>query len=566
MTTPSLHVPLQKPPQALSLTVRRVLGKVQLGEVRVPDFQRPLRWRAADVVKLFDSILKGYPIGSLLFWKRSAPADERLGIGGAHISVPAVADAWYIVDGQQRTTALAAALLDLDHAGDTRWSVRFDPASSSFLSGPPEASQVGRHVPLSALGDIRRLGRWLRDSTLDDALQARVEEAQQRILDYELPVYLMDAESPEPLMGVFDRLNSTGARMRPDEVFQALLGTRSLGRGALNLNELQRACDLDGFGEPPRAEIHKCVLAMSGHDPSRRLEDLPEGSAESLVGAFEAREALARVVEFLQASPDAPLPGAGIPAYGFIPYPVVFVLLSRWFHVFPESMDSAAARRDLSRWVWRGVIGSAHQRAAVSEMRKQARLIQEGQLEGSLSALLESVGEPMRVDWALRPFHTKSAASRVELLALLALGPRDRREPVSWRSLLSNEQRVAREVFASRAWQSLSQETQRRARSAANRVLLDARHTGLVAELRRWSLESDREALASHLIDEVALQALAAHDAPAFLAHRGEKLRVVVNQFLTHRAGLGQPRVQPISAYLEPDDAADYPALDFVHA
>jgi hypothetical protein len=354
--------------------------------------------------------------------------------------------------------------------------------------------------------------------------------------------------------------------MRPDEVFQALLGTRSLGRGALNLNELQRACDLDGFGEPPRAEIHKCVLAMSGHDPSRRLEDLPEGSAESLVGAFEAREALARVVEFLQASPDAPLPGAGIPAYGFIPYPVVFVLLSRWFHVFPESMDSAAARRDLSRWVWRGVIGSAHQRAAVSEMRKQARLIQEGQLEGSLSALLESVGEPMRVDWALRPFHTKSAASRVELLALLALGPRDRREPVSWRSLLSNEQRVAREVFASRAWQSLSQETQRRARSAANRVLLDARHTGLVAELRRWSLESDREALASHLIDEVALQALAAHDAPAFLAHRGEKLRVVVNQFLTHRAGLGQPRVQPISAYLEPDDAADYPALDFVHA
>jgi len=566
LTTPSLHVPLQKPPQALSLTVRRVLGKVQSGEVRVPDFQRPLRWRAADVVKLFDSILKGYPIGSLLFWKRSAPADERLGIGGAHISVPAVADAWYIVDGQQRTTALAAALLDLDHAGDTRWSVRFDPASSSFLSGPPEASQVGRHVPLSALGDIRRLGRWLRDSTLDDALQARVEEAQQRILDYELPVYLMDAESPEPLMGVFDRLNSTGARMRPDEVFQALLGTRSLGRGALNLNELQRACDLDGFGEPPRAEIHKCVLAMSGHDPSRRLEDLPEGSAESLVGAFEAREALARVVEFLQASPDAPLPGAGIPAYGFIPYPVVFVLLSRWFHVFPESMDSAAARRDLSRWVWRGVIGSAHQRAAVSEMRKQARLIQEGQLEGSLSALLESVGEPMRVDWALRPFHTKSAASRVELLALLALGPRDRREPVSWRSLLSNEQRVAREVFASRAWQSLSQETQRRARSAANRVLLDARHTGLVAELRRWSLESDREALASHLIDEVALQALAAHDAPAFLAHRGEKLRVVVNQFLTHRAGLGQPRVQPISAYLEPDDAADYPALDFVHA
>lgn len=64
-TSRSLHVPLEKPPQAFSLTVRKILGKVLAGEIRVPDFQRPLRWKSPDVVKLFDSILKGYPIGSL---------------------------------------------------------------------------------------------------------------------------------------------------------------------------------------------------------------------------------------------------------------------------------------------------------------------------------------------------------------------------------------------------------------------------------------------------------------------------------------------------------------------
>jgi len=40
---------------------------VYRGHVRVPSFQRGLRWEASDVQDLFDSIYRGYPIGSLLF-------------------------------------------------------------------------------------------------------------------------------------------------------------------------------------------------------------------------------------------------------------------------------------------------------------------------------------------------------------------------------------------------------------------------------------------------------------------------------------------------------------------
>lgn len=52
-----LHVPLDKPPQAISLTVRSLLSRVVSGGIRVPEFQRPLRWRSDDVVKLFDSLV-----------------------------------------------------------------------------------------------------------------------------------------------------------------------------------------------------------------------------------------------------------------------------------------------------------------------------------------------------------------------------------------------------------------------------------------------------------------------------------------------------------------------------
>ncbi len=548
-----LHVPLEKPPQALNVTVRRLLGKVLAGEIRVPDFQRPLRWQASDVVKLFDSILKGYPIGSLLLWKKSAPAEPNLVIGSAKINAPPVDGAWYIVDGQQRITALAASLLDLNHGQETRWTVRFDPISNKFLSGPAPLAMVSQHVPASALGDLRRLSRWLRSCSLDEATQSRLEEVQQTLLDYEIPAYLMDTEDPKALMGVFARLNSTGVRMRPDEVFHALFGARARSQGPLDLAELQTACDLDGFGEPPRADVMRAVLAMSGQDPSRQIEDMGDDALAQVVGTETAREALQRTVAFLQAPPNAEEPGAGIPAYRLLPYPVVFVILARWFHAFPESEPNVC--RELSRWLWRGVVTGVHHRAAVSEMRFQVRRIVPNNLEQSLRNLTASAREPERVDWTLNQFHGTNAASRVEILALLSQTPRDLNGPVSIRALLSASDRLAIEVFRKTSKQPFDEELRPLLKTIANRVLLDGNHPRLGSEFARWSPKSDAQALESHLINKEAHKALKQGDVKAFLLNRAARIRIEVSKFLTLRAGLGQPRLRPVETYLE--DASD---------
>ena len=72
----TLYQPLAERPTATTLTVRELIHKVQTGRVRVPRFQRPLRWRQAQVVDLLDSISRGYPIGSLLLWRRPAAAER----------------------------------------------------------------------------------------------------------------------------------------------------------------------------------------------------------------------------------------------------------------------------------------------------------------------------------------------------------------------------------------------------------------------------------------------------------------------------------------------------------
>ena len=553
--TTSLHVPLDKPPAAFSITVRKLLGRVQAGEVRVPPFQRPLRWSAADVVKLFDSILKGYPVGSLLFWKQQLPADPTLLIGNALLNVPETTDGWYIVDGQQRTTALAAALLELDHRGKTTWSLRYDPKTNEFLHGPADPLLARRQVPLPALGDLRRLSRWLRDCDLDDAAQSRLEEVQQRLLDYELPAYLMETDDGEALRGVFARLNSTGVRMRADEVFEALLGTSGKRQESKrDLAALQQACDLENFGQLPRSEVLKALLAMSGVDPTRRFEDLGEQAASHLAPQEEATEALARTVAFLQAPVDALEPGAGIPAYAFLPYPIAFVILASWFRRFPE--PDAATRRSLARWLWRGVAGGVHQRAAVSALRAQLRYIDDD-MESSLRRLLDAVGSPPTSEWVLDSFHARHAASRVEMLMLLERQPRDRLGPVSWEALVSSGERISREIIRSHDFRKLPDVDQKLATTAANRVLLDARHTGLGAEFKSWSWAKDEVALESHLIDQTSLNLLTKDDLGQFLKHRASRVRVETGAFLSRRAGVGEPLLLPLESYLDSAEGAE---------
>jgi hypothetical protein len=87
-------------PSARTFSVDDLVKYVGEGRVRIPEFQRPLRWQWEDVRRLFDSIVKGYPIGSLLLWQRSAPAGN-VRLGAIVVDSPAFTDGWWVVDGQQ---------------------------------------------------------------------------------------------------------------------------------------------------------------------------------------------------------------------------------------------------------------------------------------------------------------------------------------------------------------------------------------------------------------------------------------------------------------------------------
>ncbi|HEY0135952.1 MAG TPA: DUF262 domain-containing protein, partial [Nannocystis sp.] len=142
---------LQGRPNARNFSVEDLIAAVQAGRVRIPKFQRPLKWELADVLSLLDSIYRGYPVGTLLLWLRPAGEDD-IYHGSVQIKAPAVADALWVVDGQQRIVSLTRALTGAGFPGEP-FAAFFDLRLGTFVRPPRRDAPPSHYLPLTEVLD-----------------------------------------------------------------------------------------------------------------------------------------------------------------------------------------------------------------------------------------------------------------------------------------------------------------------------------------------------------------------------------------------------------------------------
>src|SRR4051794_19495116 len=78
------------------------LKMISVGDLRVPRFQRPFVWRPNDMLQLFESIYRGFPIGSLLLWESPTEVQSLDKVGPLPIPKAGTAQVSYLLDGHQR--------------------------------------------------------------------------------------------------------------------------------------------------------------------------------------------------------------------------------------------------------------------------------------------------------------------------------------------------------------------------------------------------------------------------------------------------------------------------------
>lgn len=152
--------------------VEQVLREIHAREYLLPAIQREFVWDTDDIAKLFDSLLRGYPVGSLLFWKVDPETaedyvfynfltnyHERDEPFAVRATVPAGSGTVAILDGQQRLTALNIGLYG-SHATRRRYgrssSSQAYPKKRLYLNlvdSPPD-EELGLKYDLRFLTDV----------------------------------------------------------------------------------------------------------------------------------------------------------------------------------------------------------------------------------------------------------------------------------------------------------------------------------------------------------------------------------------------------------------------------
>jgi len=88
--------------------VSSLLDEVMNGSIGLPDLQRPFVWPDSKVKDLFDSMMKGFPIGYIMLWASPINYGNTKTIGDNDKQYKRPDD--LVIDGQQRLTSLLAAM------------------------------------------------------------------------------------------------------------------------------------------------------------------------------------------------------------------------------------------------------------------------------------------------------------------------------------------------------------------------------------------------------------------------------------------------------------------------
>ncbi|GAA3894894.1 hypothetical protein GCM10022381_40600 [Leifsonia kafniensis] len=380
--------------------------------------------------------MRGYPIGNLLLWRKNAEAAADLKIGALNIDAPAMEQALFVVDGQQRLTSLSNALTDGGH-NDPRFALAYDVSKEQFVQS------VGRSVyeiPLPVIFDLSRLLNWYRDHselTDDPSYVDRANRVAKSIREFRVPVYIVDRSDPDVLRDIFDRMNNYGKQLTRAEVFSALhesgSGEKRAEGGLGDLSSISAEVHAaTGYGLVDDDTILLAMLARRGADVSRDIRREFSSSAsvssstrapldfpyESPVDAREnATKALQSAISFLQVD-------AGAPHFAFLPYRYLLVVLTRFFAHFPN--PDPAVRRNLRRWFWRAAsLGPELTKGNITyATRSLCSRIKPGNEAESIEGLLRLVGNgPANVP-DVKIFKTNYAATRLMVAAMWDLSPR----------------------------------------------------------------------------------------------------------------------------------------------
>jgi len=339
------------------------LGNIKAGRYQIPTFQRDVVWERENVKKLWDSVYKFFPLGSILVWKTTTKLHSHRRIGGHPLPESfGQAEYQYLLDGQQRTTALYTSIYGGNVAGKDQDPTIYIDLTIPLDGATDDESYQQRFLTWSEIDDVggtllRNFGRQkryneglivrlvdivenygaiekvLNDRKLDYESPERrqLRTMQSVLMNYKLSLIELNGIQVAEVCQIFERINRAG---KPLDIFDIVVaktyrpadekkGIKTFYLRAL-LDELKSR---DGVKDTKFATLdNHTLLRMLAVCVRLRFPDggisnvtdryLAELKAEQIEGIWEeTAAAIINVFRFL--SNVLRLPGPNLVPYGY---------------------------------------------------------------------------------------------------------------------------------------------------------------------------------------------------------------------------------------------------------
>ncbi len=236
-------------------SLTHLVEDIKHGNIALPDIQRPFVWSSAKTRDLFDSLYRGYPVGTLMFWETGADAGTRQVGGGESEKVAKL----LIVDGQQRLTSLFAVLTGktvlTKSFEEKRIRVAFRPSDETFEVTDAAIERDPEFIPdITALWNdgyrptVRKFLSQLADGrgvelgeTEEDDLEDRIDRVYD-LQNFRFQVIELNAGADEEQVAdIFVRINSEGVKLNQADFILTLMSVH-WEKGREQLESFSRDC------------------------------------------------------------------------------------------------------------------------------------------------------------------------------------------------------------------------------------------------------------------------------------------------------------------------------------
>ena len=356
------------------------------GQIKLPMFQREFVWDKEQTAKLIDSILKGFPIGTFIFWKTREDLRSYKEIGNHKLpETPAGDYALYILDGQQRITSLYAIRKGIRITKDGR-EIDYKDIYVDLDYNPETDEQIvvaskeenGHYV---SVHDVltQKIGTFFKTLSLEKA--ERIETHKSKLTTYNFSTIVIKDYPIEIACEVFARINTGGKTLTLFEIMVAMTYNEETNFDlAEKCEELIDGTDEDDkclatakFDTIPETTILQAVAAITkGGIGAKEILKIKRGK---FISNWEpTKNSLFMAVDFIRSE-------LGIPVSQLLPYPAMLVPLACFFHEVKNRKPSTrqiALLEQFFYWVGLNLRYSSSAGSKVEEDIKKIRDIAKG--------------------------------------------------------------------------------------------------------------------------------------------------------------------------------------------